>query len=189
MSFEEFRVSVVPEPNSPFAKGCDTVMFQQVIAEIRSTWQEIRPDIAETERLFSPKEEREELLVYHSAAGLFQLTVLLGNVQPDTISVHLRVAYCNPRTVHAPFCDVIAGLMDRYTLCAYCSEPAPPGGDMRETIPDLRDVRTVLIPRLDYNRGFWQQDAQTTEEAILRPGDAVARFIMPLTVPLHPVKA
>jgi hypothetical protein len=32
---------------------------------------------------------------------------------------------------------------------------------------------------MDYNRRFWQMDARTEEEAVLRPGEAMARFITP----------
>ena len=177
MSFEEFRVSVIPQPGSPFAKGCDVTLFRHVVRDIQTIWPAIKPDTIETMRLFSPKEEREELLVHQTEAGLFQLTVLWGNVRPDTISIHLRLAYCNPCTIYAPFCSVVEELMRRYKMCAYCSEPAPPGADARETLCQHKDIRAVIIPRIVYGKVLWYSDVQSAEEAILRPGDAVARFV------------
>ena len=71
--------------------------------------------------------------------------------------------------------------MTRYELyCRVDPDLAPEQQGVEDKVCDVHNLRTVLIPSMDYNRKFWQSDAQTEEEAILRPGDAVERFIMPL---------
>ena len=179
MSFEEFRVGVVPKPELPLASGCDVVLFRQVVRDLLARWDDLRPDADDSYRFFSPKDEREEFLVHESEAGLFQVKVLLGNVRPDTISFHLRVAYSNPRTVLIPFFAVVEDLMLRYAMCATCSEPVLSSADARHTIDDAEAVHATFAPRFDFNKAFWHDDVQTGKEAILRPGDAVARFVTP----------
>ena len=84
----------------------------------------------------------------------------------------------NPRSIYEPFCDVAALLMRHFDCACHCGEAYPP--EMRDAPHDITSgdwLRDILIPSMDYNRAFWEQGAQTTDTAILRPGDAVARFV------------
>jgi hypothetical protein len=183
MGFEEYSVLVYPKEDSPLASGGDSATLDRVVTEVQAEWPVFHPDEVEMAHLVYPKRAEEVYLVYETAEGLIQMVVRLNPAQNNSIRFSLRFAYSNPRSVYQLFCAMVEWLIQHYQM--YCHvEPdlAPEQKDVSDEIDQAEDVRSVLIPSMDYNRKLWQIDAQTEEEAILRPGDAVARFIYPRLV-------
>ena len=148
-------------------------------ARYRRSGPDFQPDDVESARLREPLPNGVVILASETVAGLMQLIVQLGHTNCDDIAVWLRFAYCNPVSVFEPFCAVAAWLMRTYRLaCHIEANPAPDSGGLRD-VADADAVRAVLLSSMEYNRRLWQMDADTEETAILRPGDAVARFIAP----------
>lgn len=115
--------------------------------------------------------------------GFEEFSIGLYPLEGSLIS--LRFAYTNPRSVYEPVFDFIGWAMCTYNLyCQVVPDLAPGQQPGIQIIHDARDVRSTLLPCIEYNRKLWQMDADTEEEAILRPGDAVARFITPRLLPL-----
>ena len=173
MGFESYTVVLTPRqialPGTD--RSMDTV--PQMVGDLRQRWSVIRLDEKEVElrSLNFPLAEGEVCLVYETAQGLFQLLLTPYRKQ---VSISLRFAYCNPRTVYQPFIRVTTWMMERYQRCAsvMASDDVP-------EVNNPQEVESVFIPSMDYNRRLWQADARTSEEAILRPGDAIVRFISP----------
>lgn len=173
MGFESYTVILLPQQTAlpGTDRGIDTV--QQIVGDLRQKWPVIRLDEEEAElhSLSFPLTKGESCLVYETAEGLFQMLLTPSGMQ---VSISLRFAYCNPRTVYQPFSEVTAWMMKRYQRDASVMAS--------DDLPDLtnpQDVERILIPSMDYNRRLWQADVRTDEEAILRPGDAIVRFMSP----------
>jgi|GEM_PF-1212917 len=173
MGFESYTVVLTPKQAALPAADPSMTGVQQVVEDLRQKWPVIYFDEAEAElRSHSfPLTKGEVCLVYETAQGLFQMLLTSSR---GRISVSARFAYCNPHAVYQPFIEVISWLMAHYRMSAYVMAS--------DSIPDLADpdkVAAVLIPSMDYNRSLWQADARTGEEAILRPAEAIERFISP----------
>jgi hypothetical protein len=169
MGFEAYTVHLVPCSYSPLATGQQTDAIQRIVNDLRQKWPVLRSDETELRSLVCPLVPGEACLVYQTAQGLIQIMLTPCRGQA---SVSLRFAYCNPRSVYQPFTAMIAWLMERHQMHGYVMAS--------DKLPDLsnpQEVETVLVPSMDYNRRLWQQDAGTSEEAILRPGEAIERFI------------
>lgn len=179
MSFEEFGVVLLPTLQSPFSAGNDPASVEKLVRDIMTEWPIFQYDALEEARRFDPLPPGLVLLAAESAAGLIQLTAQLGYKEPDDIALWMRFAYCNPRSVDSLFSSIVERLMQKYRL--YChieaSLPSELGAEGALYNPDA--VCDALLPSIEYNRNFWQSDAATTETAILRSGDAIARFITP----------
>lgn len=181
MGFEEFAVGLYPKETSSFQMGNSVQRFRGVIAEIRQRWPTLYPDELEIARAIHPKRPEDEILVSETKEGIFQMFLKLGNLRDDDIFVSLKFAYSNPRSVYEQFCCLVEWLMIEYSLyCHIATDLAPGQQDQDEDIVDVSRLRSVLICCMDYNRNLWHLEAQTEEEAVLRPGDAVERFIIPL---------
>ncbi len=171
MGFESYTVVLTPQRMTLPAADRNVTGVQQIVGELQQKWPVIRLDEEELSSRSSPPAKGEACLVYETAQGLFQ--VLLTPSQGQ-VSVSVRFAYCNPRAVYRPFIEVVSWLMERYRMQAYVMAS--------DSIPDLTDPRKVaatLIPSMDYNRSLWQTDVRTTEEVVLRPAEAVERFVSP----------
>lgn len=177
MGFEDYQALVRPTSNARIRRG-DVLTTQSVADAMQRRWPEFGPDTPELERLEYPKRPDDLFLIYDGLKGLFQVEVMPAKA--DRIVVSLRFALCNPRTVYAPFCETISWLMREYDMtCILMRDPAPEQcGDLNE-ITDPAQIQAALTPGMDYHRRLWQCDAGTDEEARLRPGEAIARFIAP----------
>ena len=180
---KEFSVDLCPQSKSSLHSGNDLATFRSVVNEIRREWPVLCQDDVEISRLMYPKRLDEEILVSDTPDGLFQVFVWLQHLNTDDVGISLRFAYSNPRTVYEPFCSLVEWLMKHYDLCCYISaDLAPEQQGIGDTICEADNLRSILVPSMEYNRWLWQGDVQTEEEAILRPGDAVARFMTPLYI-------
>lgn len=178
MGFEAYTVLLVPCPTSLLAAGHRTTSVQSLVNELRQEWPDIHTDEQELLcRPYAPKSE-EAFLVYETTRGLFQ--IMLSPHQGQT-RASLRFAYCNPRSVYQPFTSVIVWLMERYGM-----RGSTMASDQSQDLNDPQEVLTVLTPSMDYNRRLWQTDAGTNEEAGLRPGEAIERFISPQCLSASP---
>ncbi len=179
MGFEDYQVMLTPRPVSVLASGGTPRLVEEIAAEIRQTWPAFVRDEWEVAHLDYPKRPDEVFLVYDTPREIFQMCLGINTWQNDPVDFSLRFAYCNPRTIYEPFCAVVEGLMERYNLICH---PMRDLGPLDETedqdICSPADVRRLLVPSMNYNRRLWFLDAQTTEEAALRPKEAIARFIV-----------
>jgi hypothetical protein len=118
----------------------------------------------------------ERLYALETTIGIIQLSAQLDIAKSSLVLV-MRFAYCNPRSIQELFCDIASWLMQRYQLyCHVVADLAPEQQSESDNIYSAAQVCLLLMPSMDYNRRLWQLDIGTGEEAILRPGDAVARF-------------
>lgn len=181
MGFESYTVVLTPQQRGFLGTDESQLTVQQVVGDLRKKWPAIRLDEEEAElrSLNFPLAEKEICLVYETAQGLFQLLLTPYHKQ---VSVSLRFAYCNPRTVYKPFLEVAAWMMKHYQLSASIM-----ASDDTPEVNNPQEVESIFIPSMDYNRRLWQADARTGEEAILRPGDAIVRFISPYYLSASPV--
>ena len=185
MGFEDYQVTLHPQPNTRLSSGGTPELTVTLACEIQQTWSAFAPD--DVERAYEERAARpgDVFLAYETAHELFQLKLSLDAGRGSGVTFSLRFAYCNPRSVYEPFCQVITALMSRYELiCHPAPDFAPSDAGQPADITLPSDVRRLLTPSMDYNRRFWFLDAGTDEEAPLRPGDAIARFIMPRLTPL-----
>lgn len=188
MGFEDYQIILSPRPESLFACSGTPTLIRTVAGEIQQEWPAFAPDDLETHSQNYPARPDTVFLVYETSRELFQLLISVNASQNNSLYFSLRFAYCNPRSVYEPFCQVIIWLMNRYRLVCYpMRDLAPPDQEESKVICFPADIRRLLIPSMDYNRRFWFLDAQTEEEAPLRPGDATARFIMPRLQLAHSV--
>ena len=142
---------------------------------LKCQWPEFQPDDQNYDVGY------EKIYVYQTSAGLIQLLACCNG------GLTLRFAYSNPRSVYMPFCAITEWLMRSYGFtCHLHSEPAPIQQGVSREITEPEQVCATLIPSMDYNRRLWQGDAGTEEEAILRPGHAIMRFITPQLLELTP---
>ena len=190
MSFEEYRIVLNPQPNSPLQAGNDLASFRRLLQDVQCAWPTLRPDEREIARLMPPVTAEQDILFSETPEGLFQINLRLGssgsNHRQDNIAISLVFAYANPRSVYKPVCAITEWLMARYSLsCDVVEDLAPEQQQVgvSSVVHDARHLCDVLVPSMDYNRKFWFLDAETEEEAILRPGEAVERFIIPLCTP------
>lgn len=181
MGFEEYAIGLYPKETSSLYSGNNLQSFRKIVQEARRQWPMLCPDEAEMARLLPPKRAEQEILVSETPDGLFQVSFRLGNLRRDDILIGLRFAYSNPRSVYEPFCRVAEWFMTQYELCCHIDpDLAPDQEALADKVCETSNLRSLLLPSMDYNRRLWQSEAQTEEEAILRPGDAVERFITPL---------
>ena len=169
MGFESYTVVLTPRPSSPLATGQNAQTLQMLVNEIMHDSRNICPDDEETRHLpYTPLCE-ESFLVYKTSLGLYQV---LLEVHKQQINISLRFAHCNPRTIYKPFISMVTNLMGRYRLqsCKIASDDSL-------NLYDPQTVEMVLTSSMDYNRHLWQEDAGTNQEDILRPGEALERFI------------
>ncbi len=190
MSFEEYRIVLNPQPNSPLRAENDLASFRRLLQDIQCAWPTLRPDEREIARLMPPITPEQEILFSETPEGLFQIKLRLGgygsDCQQDAVAISLVFAYSNPRSVYKPVCAVTEWLMARYLLsCDVVEDLAPEQQQegVSNVVHDAGHLCDVLVPSMDYNRKFWFLDAQTEEEAVLRSGEAVERFIIPLCTP------
>ena len=178
MGFEAFEVYLYPIAGSPMGSTIESATLSALVSEMQTLWPEFRSDTVEIAHLFKPLSANAAILVYETSEGLLQLGVHFDPAYP---MFALGFAYCNPRSVDGPFCAITEGLMQRYGLyCHIHPDLAPEQEGISVDIVALERVRAVLIPSIEYNRKLWHSEVGTEEEAILRPGDAVARFMTPL---------
>ena len=170
MGFEAYTVVLVPKQTFLAGTGQSIPVAQNLVKDLLQRWPLIRSDEEELKCLSYPLMPGQVCLVYETAQGLFQM-LTPGRGQ---VTVSIRFAYCNPRTVYKPFIEIIVWLMERYEMCASVM-----ASDDISDLTDFQQAEDVLIPSMDYNRRLWQADVGTNEEAILRPGDAIIRFMSP----------
>jgi hypothetical protein len=183
MGFEEYSVLVCPKEGSPLYSNNSVAALNQVALEIEAEWPEFHPDDVEMAHLANTKRAEEDFWVYETSEGLIQLIMRLNPDQGHSIRFSLRFAYSNPRSVYRPFCAMVEWLMQHYRMvCHVVPDLAPEQKGVSDNIDQADQVCAILIPSMDYNRRLWHLDAGTDAEAILRPGDAVARFIFPKLV-------
>ena len=183
MSFEEYAVNLYSQPQSALRTINDLAKFRAFVGELRREWPMFCPDEVEMGRLFPPKRAGEEILVSETIEGLFQVLLNFRDTDGGSVGIRLRYALANPRSVYEPFCAFTAWMMEHYNLCCDIeSDLAPEQQGISDTICEVNDLRSILVPSMEYNRWLWQGDAQTEEDAILRPGDAVARFMTPMYI-------
>lgn len=184
MGFEDYVVLIESTRTPEFWMDVSGRPLTYIREEIAARWPSIHTDNVELAHLQYPPSPEQLFLCSHTSGGLFQILVSVGNSTRPFVVVSLRFAYCNPRTVYEPFCAFIEWLMDKWSMsCTMMREPAPEQGNITRTMGDPREVRPVLIPSMDYHRKLWRLDAGT-EEAILRPHEAINRFITPHLIPL-----
>lgn len=179
MSFEAFEVHLYPRPDSRVRCTEDLATVKALVNEVQTKWPQFRLDEVEITRMFEPLRANEALLVYETSEGLIQLGIRLERAQSSVV-FSLRFAYCNPVSVYEPFCNMVEWLMRCYGLyCHVVPDLAPKQQGLSDNIASAESVRAILVPSMDYNRQLWKLDANSEEEAILRPGEAVERFIVP----------
>lgn len=182
MSFEAFEVHLHPTPVSCLYSDNTLTDLNALMCDLQVQWPDFRPDEIETGRLFEPLQANERLYVHETTRGLLQLSAQLDTATGSLMLV-LRFAYCNPYSVQELFCSIVSWLMQRYQLyCHVAADLAPEHQGESDTIYSPTQVGSLLMSSMDYNRRLWQLDTGTSAEAILRPGDAIARFIAPLLV-------
>lgn len=151
--------------------------------ELYQQWPALCLDALESSLAYPPLADNVRIFVYESPEGLFQLTAQHDDAN-DCLTFALRFAYCNPRSIYHPFCAMVSWLMRRYNLlCHVVSGLAPSQEGLSKEITDPEKVCDVLTASMDYNRRLWQLDTHSEEDAILRPGDAMARFVATLVSP------
>jgi hypothetical protein len=180
MGFEDYQVLICPEKHSPLWADNDMATLERIAVDIQIRWPEFHTDDVAVAHLQYPPRPEEAFLIYDTPAGLFQMLIMLNRRENNCVTISLRFAYCNPRSVYEPFCAVIEWLMRRYAMyCSVMRDLAPGQEGVSDEITDAGAVCAVLVPSMDYNRRLWQLDAGTEEEAVLRPGEAIARFVAP----------
>lgn len=171
-------------------QALDEAVLDRICAEIQRMWAPVRIDHEGRELSGCGPSHSRRFLCYETDSFIFQLLVdHSAACQSPPVVVSLRFAYCNPRGIYEPFCDVTERLMQRYQLdCHPMRDLEPPvEGKFRLVMEAIRDpsrIRSILVPSMDYNRLLWQSDVGTTEEAALRPEDAIMRFVAPRFVKL-----
>lgn len=168
MGFESFYVQLDPSEHSSLSRKAEVETFFRLTKEIRCAW-----PVLVAERI----DGTSATLTYKTKEGLFLLSLFESN---RTFRFGMEVAYCNPKTVIEPFCRLTEDLMERYALSCHIGTDLSPEQDAN--LSDFSDpslVRKVVPSAWEYNRRLWQLDAGTDEEAILRPGEAIAHFITP----------
>lgn len=188
MSFEAFEVYLYPAHSAQNKEGSETALsggttLNELAQELQKQWPALRIDALEINRAYPTFAQNVRVFVYELPQGLFQLTAQHDDANA-CLTFALRFAYCNPRSIYHPFCGVVSWLMRHYDLnCLVVSDLAPGQESLSDEITDPDKVCDVLVASMDYNRRLWQLDTHTEENAILRPGDAMARFVAPLVSP------
>ncbi len=169
MGFESYTVMLTPCPSSPLATAQNAETLQRLVNEIVQSNYHICPDDEEIGHLPYTPHSGEAFLVYKTALGLYQM---LLKAHEQQVHISLQFAYCNPRTIYKPFISMVANLMRRYGLQSYVM-----ASDKPLDLCDPQTAEKILTPSMDYNRHLWQADAGMNQEDILRPGEALERFV------------
>lgn len=178
MGFECYTVCLLPvRACQSHIRGSAEAVRSMGEAMIKM-WPGICCDYLEVADLPHVRAADHEYLIYKSPLGCIQ--ILLEPGENDSVVTSLRFAYCNPRTVVSPFCDMIIWSMKKFgTRCDIMSNLDPGQDCQLKGITDPDAVRGVVGPSVDYNRRAWQRDAGSSDELCCSPGEAVAHFIYP----------
>ena len=179
MGFESFTVVLTPCGGSPLLKDRDAGSITRLAEDIQRHWPSVRPDDVERDEMAQYVQPNDVYLFSETEAGLFQM--LLHDGHEGNISISLRFALCNPRTVYEPYCAMVSWLMRRYQL--QCCNFSSVSLERTDDFCDANAVAEILTPSMDENRWLWQLDADMEEEQRWRPGDALAWFIKTHCVP------
>jgi hypothetical protein len=186
MGFEDFLVQLRRAPEVTLSGATGVPPPQEIAEQLGSKWPCIRRDVEAEGYLPYPMRSDELFLCFETPEALFQLLLRHTSTLPiKSLIIELRFAYCNPRAVVDPFCEVIAWLMQRYGLqCELTRDLGPRDVNGRfpelEPIEDPTHVRQALLPAIEYNRQLWVQDVASDEELPLRPEEAIEHFVWPL---------
>ena len=178
MGFEDF--SVILEPKKTVSRHDNPEALPHVIAKMQQIWPSMQLDHLEMENTWLLKpDQTKQIYIYETSTNLVQI-LTYQTPHSTMFSLTLRFAYCCPRRGDPFFCKMVEWLMKKFQLsCHVVPDLAPAQQGISKDISEAKEVYAVLLPSIEYNRNLWQQDAGTDAEAILRPGDAVARFITP----------
>lgn len=183
MSFEEYNVFLCPKELSSIRRNQNLEDLAGISSALLAQFPEIKLDTYPLDHLEYPSRQEELFHVYQSQAGIIEIVLNLNKREGCCINISLRFAYCNPRIIYEPYCSIIEWLMARYSMyCEVMRDLAPSQECGADTIDKSDNVRAALIPSMDYNRKLWQLDAGSEEEAILRPGQAIERYMEPLYI-------
>lgn len=156
----DYQVLVDPLQDSPLAQTANSKKtledIENVVEDIRHEWACIGYDKVK------PSKVREMPLVYETDEALFQVLVTIG-FQEEEIYFSLRFAYYNPPSIYTHFCDFIVWLMERYRMYCAPMRPlvSPDAGAIGKpyAISDIRQIRPILIPSMEYMHDRWRNFA------------------------------
>jgi len=184
MGFESYTVWLSPQRYPASEARNNESTADGVARAIIARWPEICNDDLQLADLPYVKKDDEIFLIHKSPLGWIQI-LIEPNSSRNAANISLRFAYCNPRTVVGPFCDMIKWAMRKYgTDCFAMSDFPREHAEHIGEITDPEEVYRLLVPSIDYNRKLWHLDAQSEEEVCCSPGEAVERFIMPHCHPI-----
>lgn len=170
MGFESYTVSLSSRPGAPHTNCQNADNISHLTRELMQCWPEICPDDIEMSELPYPAQPGETFLVYEGLNGVFQ--IMLSQSQ-ERIKASVRFAYCNPRSVYLPFAAVVAWLIRTQKM-----QGGTLVSEQNLDLTSAKDVLKILTPSMEANRRLWFRDAETEEEACLRPEEAIERFII-----------
>ena len=174
MAFEAFSVIL-----SPINAEDERMAAGYLVAQMKRRWRGLETDTLELAGRAFTRPHGEIFLARSMAVGLIQLAVWREK-SSCAVQIELRFAYCNTHSIYEPFCEMTAWLMRRYQLrCHIVPDLAPEQQGVSDDFDDPDKTREILTPSMDYNHQLWQEDAGTDATAVLRPGDALAKFIAP----------
>lgn len=179
MGFEDYTVVLYPSRVSLLWTVDGKEAVEKLRVSLLKCWTEIHVDDVEMAHLQYRTNDEESFLVYESPHGLIQILIKTRKEDHDVVIVSIRFAYCNPKRIVDLFINIVIWLMDTFSMeCYVLRDFAPEQREAKDRLTKTEDIRSVLEPSIEYNRKLWQKDAGY-EEACLRPGEALARFISP----------
>ena len=181
MGFEAFSVIL-----SPVDAEEDALTTGHLVSQMKRRWRSVQTDSLELAERADARSRNKVHLVRRTTAGLIQVA-LWRDKSSCALRIELRFAYCNPRSVYGPFCEMTAWLMQKYKMrCHIVPDLAPEQQGISDDFERPEMAAELLTPSMDYNRSLWQLDAGTEATAALRPGDAIAKFITPRLLDVSP---
>ena len=160
MGARDFQVAIVPLQCSPLTNNNNEAKktITDVIAiasALQQSWPNIQPDF---KALYN--NDREIPLIYRSESGEFEILVMLS-WEDEYVYLSLRFSYQNSQDIFAPFCDVAEWLMQQYKMYCFPGRQLAPTQDNQFVKPfpitEASQLRSILIPSMEYMRKRWQQ--------------------------------
>lgn len=183
MGFEDYSVILLPTEAVTLQQDDNAWTLDDAENELRMMNSFIVEDKIAISKTLNIDNIHNRYMCYNTDTEIFQI-LLNSDTRGSSIRYSLRFAYCNPRTIYLPFCKIVRCIMQRHQLSCYVMRDLDPSTQTtkkdKAVIEDPSLIEAVLVPSIDHNRLFWQADAKTTEEAALRPEEAIEHFIVPL---------
>lgn len=176
MGIEDLSIVLKPNISRGMHSMFNTIAVDHIESEITNIYDAIEIDPIGFE-LYHPICPLDRILRYNGPEGIFQVHVNAVCNTGLVRALEIRVAYCNPNSVVVPMSNFVQWAMNRYDLELNILRDGPAGG-LPSTL-NSENADKLITEVFNYQKSFWLLDFPLADNAVLRPEEAIERFVLP----------